>query len=167
MGICTPYKRISSVDKIDLNRLSDMGIRLILIDRDNTCVSREDGKCPEAIIEWLNEAKRLNICVCMVSNNFHSDQVQASADELGIHKIDHAMKPCPAALIHACHKFGVPKEQTILIGDQYFTDVAGGNLAGIRTILVKPQSYTDLWYTLIFRKVEARLFGDSTFDDEL
>ena len=167
MGICTPYKRIASVDKISLERLSDMGIRLILIDRDNTCVSREDGKCPEEIVKWFHRAQQLNMCVCMVSNNFHSDQVQESADELGIAKIDHAMKPCPAALIHACRKFGVPKEQTILIGDQYFTDVAAGNLAGIRTILVKPQSMVDLWYTLLFRKAEAHLFGDCDFDDEL
>ncbi len=167
MDICTPYKRIASVDKIDLNRLSDMGIRLILIDRDNTCVSREDGKCPQEIVEWFQKAKDLNICVCMVSNNFHSDEVQRSADELGVEKIDHAMKPFPFALSHACLKFGVPKEQTILIGDQYFTDVVAGNLAGIRTILVKPQSMCDLWYTLLFRKFEAKIFQGATFDDEL
>ncbi len=144
-----------------------MGVRLILIDRDNTCVSREDGKCPEAIAKWFQKANELNISVCLVSNNFHSDQVQKSADELGVAKIDHAMKPCPAALIHACRKFGVPKEQTLLIGDQYFTDVAAGNLAGIRTILVEPLSYTDLWYTLIFRKIESRFFGNYSFEDKL
>ena len=29
-------------------------------------------------------------------------------------------------------------ENTLFVGDQIFTDVMGGNLAGIRTILVKP-----------------------------
>ena len=33
---------------------------------------------------------------------------------------------------------GTTKETTIFVGDQIFTDVLGGNLAGIRTILVKP-----------------------------
>ncbi len=167
MGICTPYKRISSVDKIDLDRLSDLGIRLILIDRDNTCVSREDGQCPPEIVAWFEEAKARNFAICIISNNFHSSEVQDTADILGVHKIDHAMKPFPFAIAHACRKFGVPKEQAVLIGDQYFTDIAGGNLAGIKTILVEPQSYTDLWYTLIFRKFESRLFGDAHFDDQL
>ena len=33
---------------------------------------------------------------------------------------------------------GTTKENTLFVGDQIFTDVMGGNLAGIRTILVKP-----------------------------
>ncbi len=167
MGVCTPYKRISSVDKIDLQCLKDMGVRLILIDRDNTCVSRETGVCPPEICDWFQRAKAMNFEICLVSNNFHSKEVESTAHELGVHKIDHAMKPCPIALSHACRKFGVPKERTVLIGDQYFTDVAAGNLAGVRTILVEPQSYTDLWYTLIFRRFECRLFKDATFEDEL
>jgi predicted HAD superfamily phosphohydrolase YqeG len=32
----------------------------------------------------------------------------------------------------------VTKEQTAIIGDQIFTDVLGGNRAGVSTILVKP-----------------------------
>ena len=33
---------------------------------------------------------------------------------------------------------GVTKEQTAIVGDQVFTDVLGGNRAGISAILVEP-----------------------------
>ena len=33
---------------------------------------------------------------------------------------------------------GVTKEQTAIVGDQIFTDILGGNRAGVSTILVRP-----------------------------
>ena len=33
---------------------------------------------------------------------------------------------------------GAAPEQTAIVGDQIFTDVLGGNRAGVATILVKP-----------------------------
>ena len=45
---------------------------------------------------------------------------------------------------------------SIMIGDQLYTDVWGGNLAGVDTVLVKPQTTVDLWYTQISRIFERR-----------
>ena len=36
----------------------------------------------------------------------------------------------------AMHKFGVSKNETIIIGDRVYTDIAAGNNAGIETIMV-------------------------------
>ena len=52
---------------------------------------------------------------------------------------------------------GVEAREAVLIGDQVFTDVMAGNLAGVRTILVEPQSTSDLWYTHIFRVFERAI----------
>ena len=52
--------------------------------------------------------------------------------------IGHAGKPKSASFVCAMDRMGVTKEQTAIVGDQVFTDVLGGNLAGITTILVKP-----------------------------
>ena len=49
---------------------------------------------------------------------------------------------------------GVPHEQAVMIGDQLYTDVWAGNFAGVDSILVKPQTHVDLWYTQIFRIFE-------------
>ena len=63
-------------------------------------------------------------------------------------------------------KVGVPAEQTVLIGDQIFTDMIAGNLAGVQTILVRPQSRRDLWYTYILRAMEHMVLRDVSFEGE-
>ncbi len=78
-----------------------------------------------------------------------------------------AMKPAPFAIWKALTQEGVPAEQAIMIGDQMLTDMAAGNLAGLRTILIRPQSQVDLWYTQIFRKVEHMLLGKQKFKGEV
>ena len=71
--------------------------------------------------------------------------------------VHHAMKPAPFAVRRALSLVGVAPEQAVLVGDQVFTDVMAGNLAGVRTILVDPQSTRDLWYTHIFRVFERAI----------
>lgn len=166
MQLFEPWKRVVSVDKIDLDELEQMGCRLLLLDRDNTCVPRDTYEIPQEIMSWMKEAQARGFKTCLVSNNFHTAQIEESAKLLDCDKIDHAMKPCPLALQIAMAKQGVPKEQTVLIGDQLFTDVFAGSLAGIKTILVKPQSTEDLWYTQIFRIFEEMVSPNPNFEGE-
>ena len=166
MNIFKPWRRVSRVDLIDLDELENLGIRCLLLDRDNTCVPRDTGICPDEILGWLENARRRGMKTCIVSNNFHSGEVAQSACEMGCSKIDHAMKPAPFALWKALAEQGVPAEQTCLIGDQLFTDVFAGHLGGIRTILVKPQSTEDLWYTQIFRIFENLIAPDARFEED-
>ena len=49
---------------------------------------------------------------------------------------------------------GTNKDNTLVIGDQIFTDVWGGNRLGIKTILVVPVSDRDEWITWIKRGIE-------------
>ena len=152
--LVTATRYVASVDLIDVEELVAKGIRCVLIDRDNTLVPRDTKVAPPEVRFWLSQLRDAGIAVCMVSNNFHTNQVCASADDLGCAVVHHAMKPAPIAIQVALVTTGVPAEQTILVGDQLFTDVMAGNLAGIRTVLVRPQSREDLWYTQLFRRVE-------------
>ena len=52
-----------------------------------------------------------------------------------------------------------------MVGDQLYTDVIAGNLAGVSSVLVKPQATTDLWYTQIFRIFERRALRGVTFEE--
>ena len=45
-------------------------------------------------------------------------------------------------------------EHTALIGDQVFTDILGGNLLGVRTILVEPLSEQEFPTTRLIRRLE-------------
>ena len=166
MPLFRATRYVASVPQIDLEELLGEGVRCILIDRDNTIVPRDTKVAPPEVVSWLDRARELGIKVCIVSNNFHGDQVQASADELGVDKVDHAMKPAPFALWAAMRREGVAPENTVMIGDQVFTDLGAGNIAGVRTILVRPQSRVDLFYTQLFRVFENLALRGVTFEGE-
>lgn len=158
---------VARVELVDVDWLVAEGIRLVLVDRDNTCVPRDAKKPPQVVLDWLDAVRAAGILTCVVSNNFHTAEVEASAAELGCEVVHHAMKPAPFALAAAMRKMGgVAPEQTVMIGDQVFTDVLAGNLAGVRTVLVRPQSTSDLWYTHIFRVFERAALRGHAFDGE-
>ena len=166
MGLFSATRYVASLPLVDVDGLVRDGVRLVLLDRDNTCVPRDAKVAPAEVTAWLDRARAAGLTLCMVSNNFHTSHVSRTARELGVDFVDHAMKPLPVALLRAMRRAGVGPEATVMIGDQVYTDVAAGNLAGVRTILVRPQSRTDLWYTHIFRVFERLALHGVTFEGE-
>lgn len=158
MTLLAPSRRARAITDVDVLGLVAQGVRCVLFDRDNTVVPRDTKVAPPEVVAWLDEARAQGLALVMVSNNFHTREVEASALELGCSCVHHAMKPAPFAVKRALALVGCGPEEAVLVGDQVFTDVVAGNLAGVRTILVEPQSTSDLWYTHIFRAVE-RLIG--------
>ena len=156
MSILSPKRYVSRVERIDLDALWAAGKRAIMLDRDNTLVPRDRACAPDSVAAWLDRARELGFKLYMVSNNWHRDQVERSAAELGLDSICFACKPLPFALTRALARMGVAREAAVLIGDQLYTDVWSANLAGVDSILVKPQTHIDLWYTRIFRIFERR-----------
>ena len=160
MSLVRPWRRERAITDVDVDELAASGVRCVLFDRDNTVVPRDTGVAPEPVMDWICRVREAGIALCMVSNNFHSQQVEASAAELGCAVVHHAMKPAPFALKAGLKRLGATADEAVLIGDQLYTDVWSGNFAGVDTILVKPQATQDLWYTQIFRIFERRALRD-------
>ena len=59
-------------------------------------------------------------------------------DAVQVSYIYKAGKPKPKYYKKAMELMGTDATNTLFVGDQIFTDIYGANLAGIRTILVKP-----------------------------
>ena len=51
------------------------------------------------------------------------------------------------------------RDTTLFVGDQLFTDIRGGNRAGIVTCLVDPLTEEDFIFTKIFRAMEGFVFA--------
>ena len=166
MGLFRATRYVASLPLLSVEELVDEGVRLVLLDRDNTCVPRDASTPPAEVMAWLERAREAGIRLCLVSNNFHSSQVRASAELMGCEVVDHAMKPLPFALRRAMRLMGAVPGETVMVGDQVYTDVAAGNLARVRTVLVRPQSRKDLWYTHVFRVFERLALRGVTFDGE-
>lgn len=157
-GLLIPTRRVHALTDVRVGSLALAGVHCVLVDRDNTCVPRDTGVVPEPVRMWFAEAQAAGITICMVTNNFHSRQAEDSARDLDCAVVHHAMKPAPFALWRALERAGASAAEAVLIGDQVFTDVLAGNLAGVRTILVEPQSSCDLWYTHLLHGLE-RIVG--------
>lgn len=166
MGVFAATRYVARIEQVEVDWLVEQGIHCVLMDRDNTCVPRDAKVAPPAVLSWIEKVHAAGIPTFVVSNNFHGKQVERSAKELSSPAIHHAMKPAPFAVMHALHKMGVSADEAVLIGDQVYTDVVAGNLAGVRTILVRPQSTTDLWYTHILRIGERLLLRGHVFEGE-
>jgi len=72
------------------------------------------------------------------------------------------VKPLPFAFLRALSKVGSQRKRAVMVGDQLFTDVLGGRLLGMRTVLVTPLSQTDLPHTLLLRRLERLVLAGRT-----
>lgn len=116
--------------------LQEQGIRLLMLDFDNTIVPyTTDIPTPE-MAAWLEQMSRSDIQICVVSNS-RKERVKVFCEKLSIPCITHARKPFSEGIRRCMERFALPPAQCALAGDQVFTDTLGANCAGVRSILVK------------------------------
>ncbi len=155
-----PWCRVHRLAEVDPADLEALGVRLVLLDRDNTCVPRGEHDPAPDVVAWCERARELGLRLALVSNNWSVAALKTTSAALEAPVVTFALKPLPFGLWSAMEAAGVPAEQTVLVGDQLFTDGLGSLLANIPVILVDPQSTRDLFYTRWLRPLEARLMED-------
>ncbi len=143
------YKRIE-----DINLKKYENFKALIIDHDNTLVKRGDVNLEDGVLKWLEEAKK-NFKIGILSNN-RKHKVSYLKNNFDIPVIENALKPLPISFKKMMNILNVKKDEVILIGDQIFTDIFGGNLLGFYTILVEPK---DKDRDFILTKIQ-RLFED-------
>ena len=151
------FSRISAIDPID--DLRKKGVRAVLLDMDNTLLTRDTHEVPEDVRRWLDDAKQVGIVPCILTNNWHNS-AHDCAREIGLPIVARALKPLPFSYFAAFRKLGVKRSETACIGDQLMTDVWGGRLLGMHAIMVKPLVANDLKHTLFLRRIEKRILRD-------
>lgn len=161
-----PNHYVRSVTDITKEWLTGQGIDTLLIDLDNTLLPRDTNVVPAHLLEWSEDLKSDGFKICLVSNNWH-ERVKTVADQLGYELVCKAVKPLPPAFLIALSKLSSSPRTTAVIGDQFFTDVLGGTLLGMKTIMVLPLAQKDLWHTLMLRRVEKLILGSREPADSL
>lgn len=127
---------MDSTYEIDFDKLYGEGYRGIIFDIDNTLVPH-GAPADEQACALFSHLKELGY-QCMLLSNNKEPRVKMFNDAVEVSYIFKAGKPKPANYRKAMELMGTSQQNTIFVGDQIFTDVYGANLAGIRTILVKP-----------------------------
>ena len=116
-----------SITAIPPAALRERGIRLVLADLDNTLVPYRELEPPAKLIAWKEELETVGIALFLLSNSRKPDRPRLFAQKLGIPFLGRAGKP-----------MGCTPEQTVMVGDQIFTDILGASRAGVVPLLVEP-----------------------------
>ncbi len=122
----------------------------MLTDLDNTLIAWNNPDGTQQLHDWLQEMKQAGITVMVVSNNNH-DRISRALARLDLPFVARALKPFPVGINRAVRQLGLSKHAVVMVGDQLLTDIAAGNAANVRTVLVQPLVETDAWNTRINR----------------
>jgi len=154
-----PKYYVDSVLDIDPEWIKAQGKNCVLVDLDNTLLPRDTSTFSPEILAWVKSLYDADLKVCLLSNNWH-ERVHTAAEELDMKLVSKAIKPLPPAFFAALRCVGGKRKETIMIGDQLFTDVLGSAILGMPCIMVKPLAAHDLKHTLLLRNVEKLIMGD-------
>lgn len=124
--------------------LRSKGIRLLMLDFDNTIVPYTTNIPTDKMEQWLKTILPSDITLCVVSNS-KRDRVKIFCQKYGLPCITHSQKPFQKGIRECLNRFGILAEQAALVGDQIFTDTLGANCAGATSILVKPINNHNFW----------------------
>ena len=139
-----PTHRCVSITEVTPQLMTGLGIRLLMLDFDNTIVPyTTDVPTPE-METWLQTMLQSEVQICVVSNS-KRDRVKKFCAKYGMDCITHSKKPFPKGIRQCLAKYGRSAGECAIAGDQIFTDTLGGNCAGLQTILVKPIDNHNFW----------------------
>jgi len=156
LGCLRPQEYRRSIFEIDLDKLQRMGKRAMILDLDNTLVRWNDPNPTPALLDWLAAVRGRGLQPCIVSNN-SGPRVSEFAARAGVPFVPNATKPGVKGFRLAMQRLGVEPHETVVVGDQLFTDILGGNRAGAYTILVVPIDRREFIGTRLVRMIERRV----------
>ena len=127
----------NTFDEVSVDFLQKNNIKAVISDIDNTLEPYENAVPSQRVLKWLSSLTQQGIACAFVSNN-NKARVELFNAELGLVAFYKAGKPFSKNVKKAMDMLGVRAENTILLGDQVFTDVWAARNAGIRACLVPP-----------------------------
>ena len=148
-----PDVMFDSVHDISPSYLAERGIRVAVLDIDNTLVTYGMPEPTKEILAWIEALRAGGISVAVASNN-SQERVERFNRTLSAFVTYRSRKPSPKSVYAACRHFGVTPAQTAVIGDQIFTDVLCARRAGAFAILVTPLPYKENFFFKCKRLME-------------
>ena len=140
-----PEYYFETFDKASAEFLLGIGVKGIVLDVDNTLEPYENPTPGAHVVAWLDSLRAAGIGAAIVSNN-GGQRIELFNKELGLPAYYKAKKPFRKNVLNAMRDMGTDKDNTILMGDQVFTDVWAAHNTGIRAILVPPiKDKTDIF----------------------
>lgn len=136
-----------SLTAVSPEELHAHGIRLLMLDFDNTIVPYTTNVPAAEMEAWIRAALVSPLQICVVSNS-KRPRVVEFCRRYGIPCITHARKPFGPGIRQCMASFSCTPETSALVGDQIYTDILGGNLAGVTSVLIPAIDNHNIWLKL-------------------
>ncbi|MDQ6767154.1 MAG: YqeG family HAD IIIA-type phosphatase [Candidatus Eremiobacteraeota bacterium] len=160
-----PHAFAPRISAISLDDLDAAGIRGLIVDLDDTLVGHKWPHPDERDSAWIAAAVERGIKIVLVSNNVRA-WVESIATPLKVGYVHNALKPFPGGFGRALQMLGTEKRQTLVVGDQVFTDLLGASLFGLRAILTDPLVVRSDFWMKTLRWLERRVTRRPIWPDE-
>lgn len=138
---------------IDVDKIQQLGFKVVFCDIDNTLVSPFVKKPTQDVIDFVNKFKEKDIKFILISNN-NEKRVKEFATDLDVEYIFKSKKPNPKKMLAFIEKLNVEKKYIVSIGDQIMTDVLCANRAQISVILVDKLEKKEQLITFFPRRLD-------------
>ena len=152
-----PHIKLERVTDITPEILQKYNIDSLILDVDNTLSTHHGDVLTDGLEDWL-ETMHKNCIKLMVLSNSKERRVKPFAEKIGLPFIALGLKPLPFGYIRALKAMDSKRKNTAIVGDQIFTDVLGGNLVGVRTLLLTPILLESTAGFKFKRKIERVVF---------
>ena len=152
-----PHYILNCITDITVGFLKENNITALLLDVDNTMsVAHGNKTLRTGLPEWLSKMKENGISLIILSNA-KKERAKRFADSVGLPVVGLAAKPLPFGYLKAVKSLKVKRKNAAMVGDQVFTDILGGKLSGVKTMLVTDITPEDKLNFKIKRKLENKL----------
>lgn len=152
--LLSPNEIYNNIFDIDYTHLKRYGIRLIIFDYDNTLAKWRSPKPNSRALKLLKELIKMGFEISIFSNGRGSRFSRLREIFKDFIIVTSAKKPLPFKLRKLLKYKDIKPSEAVIIGDQLFTDILAGNLAGIYTIKVEPLGKKEFFITKLFRLLE-------------
>ena len=148
---------LKRITEITPQMLKEQGIEYLLLDVDNTLSTHHGTILIDGLKDWIEATLNSGIKLMVVSNSKRK-RIEPFAAKIGLPFVSLALKPLPFGYNKAVKALNANKKNSAIVGDQIFTDVLGGNLSGVQTVLVEPFHLEDTASFKVKRKLEGLFF---------
>lgn len=156
MSLLYPTITVNRITEITKEMLDSLNVSALILDVDNTLTTHNNPQIDSGVTEWIKLMRQEKIKMMLVSNN-SKKRIKPFAANLKIEYISRASKPLGIGYNKAIKAMKTHKRNCAAIGDQLFTDILGGNISGIKTILVEPMNVETGLLFRFKRKLEKAL----------
>lgn len=132
-----PDRMFENIYQITPDLLKSENVNTVIFDVDNTIAPYSVAYPTAEMAEYLFSLRDSGINVAFASNN-NGVRIEEFNRTLGFFSVSKAKKPSRRAVRQIMREFGTSTQNTLVIGDQIFTDCLCAHRSGVRAFIVEP-----------------------------